>query len=52
MISAFGMGPTASGRGLFDIDRVFFKVAKLRAKNVEHEKNIRLPLTNNLSFRF
>ena len=43
MILVFRMGPAANGRGLCDIDRVFFKVAQLRAKNVEHEKNI--PIT-------
>ena len=32
MILAFRMGPAASG--LCDIDRVFFKVAKLRVKKL------------------
>ena len=29
------MGPAASGRGLCDIDRVFFRVAKSRVQNWE-----------------
>ena len=39
MFSAFHMVPGASGRGLGDIVRVFFKVAKSRIKHWEvHRK--------------
>ena len=42
MILAFRLGPTASGRGLCDIERVFFIIAKSRVKKfwkALHEKN-------------
>ena len=32
-LSPFRMGPVASGRGLGDIDRVFFRVTKSRVEN-------------------
>jgi len=50
MISAFRMGTVASGRGLFDIDRVLFRVAKSRVKN--WEVLARRKYTNNLGFQF
>jgi len=34
MILALHMGPAASGRGLFDIDGVLFRIAKLRVKKL------------------
>ena len=47
MISAFRMGPVATRSGLFDTDRVFFRVAKSYIQNLEDlgRKND----TNNLS---
>ena len=33
MFSAFGKGPTASGTGLYDIERVLLGVAESRVKN-------------------
>ena len=50
MISAFCMGPAASGRGLCDIDRVLFRVAKSRVKKLGSRRkytNIFFDLSNN-----
>ena len=34
MFPAFRMGPAASGRGLCDIDRILFRVTKLRVRKL------------------
>ena len=46
LITAFRMDPAASGRGLCDIDRAFFKIPKSRVK--KWEVHVRQKYTNNL----
>ena len=46
MISAFRMGPVASGRGLCDVDRVLFGVTK----SENWEALARRKITDNLAF--
>ena len=42
-ILAFRLGLAASGRGLCDIDRVLFRVTKLRLRKLESPCTIKLP---------
>ena len=56
MISAFRMGPVASGRGLCDVDRVLFGVTKsenwealARRKNTDYNQNRKSQVIGNFS---